>query len=78
MFTVGQLKRILKGLPDDQTLLILDQDGFAATIAEIHPQTITDVNPKGLGTALLLEFEKTGEWFGFDPETETSINTGEE
>lgn len=42
MLTVGQLKRVLNGLPDEQPLMVLDEDGFAAEIAEVHPQTITD------------------------------------
>ena len=78
MLTVGQLKRVLNGLPDEQSLMVLDEDGFAAEIAEVHPQTITDANPKGLGTVLLLEFEKTGAWFGFDPETKTQIDTSDD
>ena len=78
MLTVGQLKRVLNSLPDEQALMVLDEDGFAAAIAEVHPQTITDTNPKGLGTVLLLEFEKTGDWFGFDQETETQIDTSDD
>lgn len=62
--TVSQLRRILDGLPDDQKVLVLDQDGLAQEVTEILPETITD---KGTGQqVLLLEFA-AGETFGFEP-----------
>ena len=71
--TVGQLRRLLDGIPDDQPLLLIDPDGFAAEIDEIDPLTATDQR----GTRILtLEFTP-GEVFGFDPEDGTRIDTGE-
>ena len=73
--TVGDIRRLIDGLPDEQAVMILDEDGMAAVVTEIHPETITDENPKGYGRVLLLDFDKSGDWFGFDSKTETKIDT---
>lgn len=40
--TVGDLRRLLDRLPDDQGLLICDQNGFPCPVTDIDPLTVTD------------------------------------
>ena len=70
--TVGDLRRILAELPDDQPLMVLDEDGCAAEISEICPATITD---KADGRQILLLDFTTGDWYGFEPDDETKIDS---
>lgn len=40
--TVGDLKRVLEGIPGDQPLLGIDEEGLARPVEDLEPLTVTD------------------------------------
>lgn len=63
--TVGHIRRLLDGLPDDQDVLLIDRDGVAVEITDIDPLTVTDLATNK--QVLTLEFSTNEDsCFGFD------------
>ena len=66
---VGVLRKLLAGLPDDQDMLIIDDDGCAVEITDIDPMTVVD---EATGQQVLtIEFIAEGRYFGFAPKSKS-------
>ena len=73
---VRDIRQLLSGLPDDQDVLLVDADGFAAEIQEIEPLTVTDT---ATGKQVLtIEFMLGQRLFGFEPTLGVEIDSDEE
>lgn len=74
MITVKQIQQLFAGLPENQRVMFIDEDGLAHDIDDIDPFTITDESDET--QILLLEFTLDGDRrYGFSGDNQDRINT---
>ena len=73
---VADIRKLLEGLPDDQDVLFVGDDGTAAEIRSIDPLTVTDL---ATGEKVLtIEFiTDPDRWFGFGGVNQDEIDSKE-